>query len=385
MRVLILPDATAFTREHAMIARLQVGLADEGVRVVQGVPASAAGTEAESLLAGGVYALSVRHQDRGLPLMEALRAEALARDVEALARGESAERALDAVLALGDGAWSTALRIGHRLRAAVVLSVDGRAQVERAGAVWRRAGRGAGVGNGHAGAKPIFLAPGDRLADALATGVPRSRVVVAPWGVYPTRTAHAPVDRGRSLSVVVLLSGRDGEAARGALLGLERAAETTPDLHVIVDADATRRLDLWRWTASTPSIRGRLTLTANLDGRHDLVTEADVLLVPESLGQARGLVLQAMADGMLVAAREDALVDWLIPGTTCCLLEDARAETVARRVLALADDARASGALRASAREWVQVHRPASAFVRGVLAALTTATDSGVPAKLTQT
>ncbi|MFN7022782.1 MAG: hypothetical protein ACK4WH_15875, partial [Phycisphaerales bacterium] len=82
---------------------------------------------------------------------------------------------------------------------------------------------------------------------------------------------------------------------------------------------------------------------------------ADMLLVPESLGQARGLVLQAMADGMLVAAREDALVDWLIPGVTCCVLEDARAETVARRVLALADDPRAGGARRASAKEWVQV------------------------------
>lgn len=382
MRALILPDATTFAREHAMIARLQVGLADEGVRVVQGVPASAAGTEAASLLAGGVYALSVRHQDRGLPLMEGLRAEALARDVEALARGESAERALDAVLALGDGAWTSALRVGRRLGAAVVLSVEGRGQVERAGAVWRRAGRS---GNGQEGVRPLFVTPGDHLADALATGVPRSRVVVAPWGVYPTRAAHAPVDRGRSLSVVVLLSGRDAEAARGALLGLERAAETTPDLHVIVDADAARRLDLWRWTAAKPSIRGRLTLTSNLDGRHDLVTEADMLLVPESLGQARGLVLQAMADGMLVAAREDALVDWLIPGVTCCVLEDARAETVARRVLALADDPRAGGVLRASAKEWVQVHRPASAYVRGVLAALTSATDSGVPAKLTQT
>ncbi len=373
MRVLILPDATLFTREHAMLGRLQVGLADEGVRVLQAIPHSAAGSEAEALLSGGVYAATIAHFDRGLPLSTPLRAAALARSIRALAAQESADRALDAVYAFGPDSWAPAARVARSMDAALFIELHGASLIDRAAALWRKASASP------ARARPMFVTPGNALAERLARVLPSSRIAAAPWGVYPTPTPHGPVERGKSLSVALLLSGRDAPAARAALLGLEKAAQTTPELHALVDADAARALDLWRWSAEAPGLRSRLTLCSDLEGRQDLLTEADVLLVPEALGEARALVLQAMADGMLVLARPDPLIDWLVPGETCDPLADATPDTIAKQVLALADDLGRATALRASAKSWVQQHRPASAQVRGLLGALTRTLDVAAP------
>ena len=64
MRVLILADGLFATRERALLSRLEVGLADEGVRVVQAtpedVPASAAGLAGAATDPAGF--LEIRHE-----------------------------------------------------------------------------------------------------------------------------------------------------------------------------------------------------------------------------------------------------------------------------------------------------------------------------------
>src|SRR5258705_7504763 len=91
MRVVILTDAGFARREHSLVSRLEIGLADGGVRVIHALPASAAdpapsaaadlfparahepgveqggaggGTE-QVAVAGGLYCTSVSYQDVG--------------------------------------------------------------------------------------------------------------------------------------------------------------------------------------------------------------------------------------------------------------------------------------------------------------------------------
>lgn len=449
MRLLMLPDFDLFTRERAMLARLQIGLADEGVRVLAGVPASALdpGSEDEHRAAvgggrgdrglpgdeaaarpgldstlpggpgvsgpglgagglsgglggfGGLFATTVKFADRGSALTARLRVSALMRSLAEAAPQEPGAAALaDVVYAAGAGVWAASLDVARRLGAGLMVEVWSAGLIGEAAALARQGAR--------RGVPVTLLAPDDVMRTALeratgsvATGAGGAMgaagalgagsgggggAAVRPsaWGVHPAEGRHAPIDVSRSLSVAILASGRDGPGLRQAIDALAMVAREAPTLLAFVDSAVARAQPVWRWATSgagvsaggaggsvAPGLGDRLSVIADLEGRRELVLQADVLLVPEALGEHRSLVLDAMAAGMLVVARPDPMVDWLGDAGLCRLVPAAGAGPLAAALLELVRDAGLAAEVRERARAYVERRRPASGQVRALLEA----------------
>lgn len=378
MRVLMLPDAEFLRRERAMLERLEIGLADEGARVLHASPLSAlGGSDAEH---PQVYSTAIHWHDRGLPFTLGLRATALVRTLDAAAPVDGSvrgERLVDVVYAAGEDAWPMALTVARRTHAVPVLHVWSPAVIAKAGAVWRRwrspaAGLGVGIadrgGPGLRGRTPLFLAAGARLAEQLARRVPAECVGLAPIGVHPGDGERRPLDPGASLSMALLASGQEPDAVRAAVESLDRlVASGLGQLLLFVDATLARRLPLWRWAGGRDGhLPERMSVIADLEANRELILSADVLLMPEAAGEHGTLALDAMAGGCLVVARADADVDYLLDGRTATLVPRATADGLAEAVGTLVRDPGRVARQRQTAWEYINAERSASQQVRAM-------------------
>lgn len=372
MRVLMLPDADLLSRERAMLQRVEIGLADEGARVLHATPGSLhAGDPADT---AQVYSTPINWHDRGLPFTLALRASSLVQAVEAAAPVDgtiAGEHLVDVVYAVGESAWPMALLVSRRLRAPAVLEVWHPGLIARAGQVWKREGEAPAGGRGGPGARgprPFFIAAGAALGDRLLRALPAERAAVVPWGVHPGDAERPALDPSTSLTIALLCSGDDPAAAQAAIEALGLVAQRYPGLLVFVDAGLCRRLPVWRWAgAGSPGgLPERLSVIADLESNRELILQADVLLLPEAGGAQHTLPLDAMASGCLVVAREDPLAEHLQHGRTCVCASGASPQALAKAVLDLVADPTAEKALRRSAWEFIVQQRTASHQVQAL-------------------
>jgi hypothetical protein len=364
MRVLLLPDRPFIERERNMLLRLEVGLADEGVRVVRAVPKEPdSGTSAGD--APLVTSIVVPYADHGLPLTLALRAGALIEAIKKATASEPGARVLDLVHVFGVGAWPMAQRIASKCGAKLMIDVWAGAAIEPA------------VRLAQSDRSAVLVGADENLAAQLRGQVDPSRVVSAPWGVHVPGVGHddEKVATGSGMLTCVLLSsGYDAASIKAAIDGLAMLL-AGPELGgrgvmIFVDAIAAARQPIWRW-ASAAGLDGRISVVADLEGRRELALQADVMLLPDAGGVQRSFVLDAMAAGMLIVAKHDPLNSAMIDGRTCRLV---REDTPAgwRAALALmigADHAADDRALGESARAFVRSERLASKHVAQVLAA----------------
>ncbi|MCE7974858.1 MAG: glycosyltransferase [Leptolyngbya sp. PLA1] len=172
-------------------------------------------------------------------------------------------------------------------------------------------------------------------------------------------------------------AGLDTGAYAAALRGLAVAAGVRPDMHVFADAVAARRAGLWA-AARRLGLLDRLSLIEELEGRRDLLMQADLLVLPEARGDQRSVLLEAMATGVVVVAAADPLVTTLQDGRTARLVTDHAAWGAAFTDV-LTNEAR-TRSLALSANEYVRTNARVSDYVRGVLAAYQAlAPDSALP------
>lgn len=331
MRAVMLPDRDFLLRERRLLDRLEVGLADEGYRLFHALPASALegdAPQADDL--PGVYSTSVAYADTGLPMTTGLRAGALADALLALIAGEGGSYSaatpvregavgtpvIDVVHAFGQGAWPLAGALARRLGARLIVEVFDSAMVQPATRLFNGA-------HAHDG-RTTCLAADQPLLSALRAAMPRgaapTAATLARWGVHVPATARdwsRPASGARA--VVLLATGVDRAGIRAALEGLGRAAREQADLLVFVDSDLCARAPVWAW-AREVGLGNRLSVLAQVERGRDLVTQADVLLLPEAAGVQRTFALDAMAAGMLVVARADPMVSWLVDGHTARLV-----------------------------------------------------------------
>jgi hypothetical protein len=403
MRVLMLPDADFLRRERAMLDRLEIGMADEGARVLHATPVS-------SLVAGGgvgetpvVYSTALAWHDRGLPFTLGLRATALVRAMESVAPVDGSvpgERLVDIVHGVGEGAWPMGLAVARRTGAVAALEVWSAAAAERARAVWRKHGitggdaarAGERGGPGAQGRAPFFLAAGEALAALLSPVVPAERVAVVPFGVHPGDAERKPMPGpragagagsgspgARALSLVVLASGEDQGAVREALGAVELIGAQVESVIAFLDAGVAQACRLGGGAAQVGAggLAERVSLVPDLEAHRDLILQADVLILPEARGEHRTLVLDAMAAGCLVVARPDTRVEHLIDGRTAAVARGAGAAGLAEVVLGLAAEPARAEALRQSAWAYIGSERSASRQVMGLRAAFDRALGTG--------
>ncbi|MBL8762039.1 MAG: glycosyltransferase [Phycisphaerae bacterium] len=347
MRVLILADGLFATHERGLLSRLEVGLADEGVRVVQAtpedVPASAAGLAEAITYPAGLWTLGTAWR---------------ARTIRSKVAGGGK---VDIVHVFGGSAWKLGAMLAAVLESELVL------EVWRLGLVARAAGR--------AWEDAIFMAPDPAIERSLLNEAQGLTVRLAAWGVLTPDEASKILAPARAPSVMVVGSGRDGAATRAALRGIAAAAERSPDLLVFVDAREARLSGLWD-EARRLGMLDRLSLIEDLEGRRDLLLRADILVQPEALGEQRTTLLEAMGVGMAVVAARDPSNTALIDRRTAVVVDGHDAGAWGAAIAGLIGEPERARRLGAGAREYVREERPASAYVRAVLGAYQWATSA---------
>lgn len=343
MRALILADRHFAEREHAMLSRLEVGLADAGVRVAHATPALAVGS--------GALAAAVEYSETGPPFSRGPRAAAL---IDRLTGPK--EPPIDVVHVFGGRAWSFAAEVARRLGATLVVDVW------RAGLV--RLARAFAAA--HEAQSPVFVAPDREIVRALARELRGADVRHTPWGVIAPPEPRPILQPELAPSVLLAGSGFQPESARAALAGLAEARRLRPSLLVVADARVASRAALWS-LAGTMGLRDALSLLDNADAHRDITLQTDLLVWPEALGEHHTLLLDAMASGVVVIAAADPMNSTLADGRTCRLLTRPTPDDWAGAIMAMLDDPDGARALALSARAAAKDAHRASSHVSAVL------------------
>ncbi len=348
MRVLILADALFATRERSMLSRLEVGLADEGVRVVHAVPAGL-----EKGIEGAVFTRVVTYDDRwwrvGLG--------AAARDISRGLRDMDEWEGVDVVHAFGGSSWSLAAALAREFAGVLVVEA------------WRaRLGDAVRKLAARARVPVLALAPDAAIEREIGAEADGVTIRLAPWGVHAAESVRDVLPAGRAPSAMLVGTGRDARSYHAAMAGLAGALATHPDLIVVCDALAARRAGLWA-LAKGLGVRDRLSLVADLEARRELVLQGDLLIIPAANGEQRTIALDAMAQGMVVVAAGDPMVSSLIDDETARLVQSRTRDAWCDAVLSLLADPRRAQGLASRAHAFVRAKRRASDQVRAVMEA----------------
>lgn len=371
MHTVIIADKPFAIRERALLARLEVGLADEGVRVVHALPAEHAA--ASTTEAVGIQSTVVGFQELGLPFSLRGRAAELLGTIDALTE---ATLPINVVHAFGGGAWPVAIELAHQARAAVLLEVWRPGLIASAAAA-AQASRSSGF------APPEFMVSEPPVGEAIVGRFGGAKVHSAPWGVHGPAQPRPAYTGDRPLSVAMLCDTGDPRAARPALEGLVRATSGGGEVLVfagIEDETSRRETGLWS-LARKLDIVDRFSIAPDMEARREPILQVDLLLLPEAGGRQRTLVLEAMAAGTVVIAAADPYLESLSEGITAHLVRTPSADAWATAIGSAIDGGRAGASLVQSAHQYVRSQRSASRHVAEVLRAYQAASASaGAPA-----
>jgi hypothetical protein len=363
MRILLLADRSFATREHAMLARLQVGLADEGCRVVRALPGTE-GADADDALGAMVF-----YDDRPTFAPTSLRAGALLQTVGrfGLAPAGHDDRAIDVIHVFGDGAWRLARALAGASGATVAFEVASHEALVAAPRIDASHKRGDQVSRD----RTVWLAPDAVMETAIRTTMPGANVRLTPWGVHVPGEIVAFARPAESLSAAIVGSGRQGGACQALLMALARIAKDHGNLFLFLDdAFVHAHHGLWK-VIENAGLARRLSVIENIEGRREPVMHADLLIQPESHAGHRSIVLDALAAGMAVVARRDDEIDALRNGRAL-LVENAAAAAWEASLRTLLADIPAAKAMGLLGREFIRAERLASAHLRAVLNAYST-------------
>lgn len=364
MHALIIADISFATRERAMLSRLEVGLADEGVRVTHAMPASLHATDAlNPSEAIGIQSTVVTYQDRGLPFTHRRRAADLVRAVE----DRFDEPApIDIVHAFGAGSWAIALDLARRSGAGLLLELWRPGLITPAAALFAAAIRTAHP------ITPEFIVSESALAAALRSTLSRAKVYSAPWGVHTPAHPRGQRPAGQPLAVAMLCDTGDPRSCTAALAGLVQAArESGTEMLIFAAIDEStpaREAALWA-AARKLSLTDRFTIVPDMESRREPILDMDILLLPEATGRQRTLTLEAMGAGLAVIATADDKMDSLADGTTARLVSSPTPAAWAQAIAGTALNPSAAAELAHSAHEHIRSNRVGSAHVADVLRA----------------
>ncbi len=406
MRVAMLLDAGCASRERVMLSRLEIGLADEGVRLAHAVPQSSLAREAV-----GLYSSGVGYQERGLPFTLRQRAHDLAaqlarafdvddpREVDIVhvwADPSAATRVSGQALSnFGHGAYSPldlAFEVARQNHAALVVEIWNARLLARVPALAARAA---------ASRIDVMFSLADEsmltgLRRRAGTGANPARasengdsIAVCPWGVRLRDEPHKRWSVDTMPAIGVLADGVAPVRLAAVMGGLAKLTE--PSM-VFVGAEGRTADAVWR-LARKLKLLNRLTLVPQMESAREPLLNMDVLVLPGDTGVHRSLALDALAGGLAVVSGGEPLVSYLNDPALVTRVdrpndaqawaealggggrmaggagEDRKAHTVG--VLSRSGVGDASAAMWTArvdaARAWVKEHRSCSAQVCAVL------------------
>ncbi|MFM9996789.1 MAG: glycosyltransferase [Phycisphaerales bacterium] len=354
---MILADAPFAVREGGMLSRLEVGLVDEGVRLVHAAPNSVARGQ-PGAPAGELFVRVIPYEDRGPGILRRLRDRRFAAELARL-REPDDERPIDVIHVFGEGAWATGVDLAESLDAALAVEAWSAGLIPR---IVRTRWPG-GV------ERPplVFFAPDRAIETRLRDEVERhgvGAVRLTPWGVHTPAHAHELLPPNRAPSAMIAGSGRDPEAWAAVLSALAAPGPQTR-LMIFADAEAVAAARAWP-VVNRLGLTDRFTLTPSVEARRELTLQCDLLILPEALGEHRSLTLDAMAAGVVVIAAADPMVAVFAEGTTARVVERPSHERWSAALAALLDNPDQARALAESARDHVRRNQRASMHVASI-------------------
>ncbi len=347
MRVLFISDILFTRHEREMLARLAVGLADEGLNVAWGVPREIAGGLNEQVLLP-----VIPFTEKRLGLTPARRASSLLARARVVLGGDP-----DIVHFFGGGVFRIGAELARLARGVPAFEIW-RPGVESAVrvAINRVYGTGAPATD-RGGASALVVTPSDALRDRMSSQFPDSVVRTIPWGVYPV--SDPPARDGGTLCMLLLGPGRDQRSWQAAFRASVSALKTSERLHLFADSETTRRLRLWP-VARQAGVLDRLSLIDEAATRRDLTLRVDVLLQPDARGELRTILLDAMAARVAVLAAADPRSEILVDGKTARLVVDGTDQQWYEAIEMVIHDSSMRKKLTESARAFVRDKHKAS-------------------------
>lgn len=360
MHALFLTDTIFALRERALLSRLEVGLAGEGVRITLAAP-----HEATSRMDLNILGEPVRYHAGKFALTRRIRAGRLA---ELISTSSGVEEGVQIVHVFGGGAWSLGVELARLWDAALVLEVWRSSLSDRARSI-----------AGQMREQCVLAAPDPSIERAILRDGGGAVVRLTPWGARSECNSEHLLREGRNRAVMMVGVGRDTSAYVRAFDGVASAIEANPDVMVFIDSEAATRAGLWE-RAERMGVRANVSLIDAMEDRRDLVLRGDVVLYPDARGEHRTIMLDAMASGMAVVATEDPFVSSLIDGRTASLLPaGATAAQWGETLGVLLGDPERARALGTTARAYVREKHRVSSQVAAVLDVYEWATQRALP------
>lgn len=351
MRVLHLTDQGFARREAAMLRRIEIGLADEGVSVFRAGPLEEAEDSAPEL-----YRRSLGFPKASPWTTRRWRSRWLLNRLEEVAPVADGPL-VDVIHAFGGGVWDLAFEVARQAQRPLVLEV------------WRArlAHRAGSLGASRFSAPLLLSTPDERIEAELSGAGLNVPVRLAPWGVHaPAREPARSRAPDRAPSVVIVGSGRDAHAMRACVRGLGLTVKRWPNLLIFVDASTVQRAKLWPLFEEC-GLLGNVTLVDELEFHRDLALKADAIALPEALGEQRTLPLDAMAAGVSVMAAPDPFVSWLIDARTAVLVHRPEPTAWGETASAVLAGGEAASEIQRSAWAYLRERRLASRHVASVM------------------
>lgn len=364
MRALILTDADTAAREGQLLSRMEVGLIGHGIRILYAEPSDdQLHVDAESLITG------LEYTSGGSLLTLKARARKLIRDVdEAIGFDDPTSSRLDLVHVIGSGAWGIGLHAAVSAGSHLAVEVLNTREVDRMRAYENRVSRSFGGESRFA-----WLAPGQGIHQAMRSHTKGAPIHETYWGTHTTAHPH-PAANDEMLPSIAIVTG--GHHPENLLRFLDAIKQYQPPEGAhrpmcFLDEHAVSRSHQASRHVRELGIDDRLSIVPSLEHSRALTMNCDVLVLPDADGQQRTLTLDAMANGVLVLATRDPLLeDLLIDGKTALLVEQPSPRAWAD-LLTRALDRRnlECHSIRAQAKEHVREHRVASSHIDALAAA----------------
>lgn len=335
MHAAIIIDDERLENEQAMLNRLCVGLMDEGAWLTRIVPEGAdVHSESERAVA---LAARIEYPISVVPWLRAQRRSKII---------ERFEKSLpDVLYAYGRNAWPLAVELAIELNRPLAFDVWAMSLVGR-------------VPRPRVNLSTCYIAATEAIARHLRRRISPDLVAVVPIGVsMPPETRQDLERSSHAFSIAVLGRCRNLAGYRVAARAIAALTTEFPHIHVIVEIDGPREHEVWRLFRTQGLIQRSSSITRAHAHRH-LLTRCDMAVLPESEGEVRTILLELMAAGVAIVAREDPMVGLLVDGRTAAVVKDLRVETwmaAMRRIIAEPQFARE---LARHSRAWIdQKHR----------------------------
>jgi hypothetical protein len=357
----MLADRSFAARERDMLTRVQVGLIDEGARVVEALPSDLADPDANPLIP------TIAYSDQTALLASRARTRRILRGLQALdpplAPAKDPLALVDVIHGFGEQAWPLAISVAGITGASVALECASDHAVrlvratEKAAAALDRPVTG------------VWLGPNTPLTLAAQQAGATWPVVPAAWGTHSSDHLARTSAQAAALSISIIASGDDPSSIAGLLAALAASPHLPEDAMLFADAGAFERHPaLWR-RARDLRLLQRISLIDRMEARRDLILQTDVLAIPEATGQARSIILDAMAAELAILARADPLVEaTAVPGVAVLApsgSSDAWADALTQ-LLANPDHRATMGK---AARAHVVAHRPVHRQIEAIFGA----------------